>query len=253
MVVGDKCTVKVYPSSSYSRKKQKPRVYTGEIVYIHPDDLYITVDVGSYKLTVLKADRLTGKVQLFVDGQLVKVEKERRIKEVVRKPVIEKDLLLEECRIYGTNAAAMKTIANKYNVAISTVRNAIYRWDIKLKLQEEEKKEEQNMVLYEQQYKEQQDEDKQNEDTKEIEKISNPVTEGSVLPRPDIITVMDGNGHLLKSYPNDPYQNKFEIKYIGLYTAADVAAVLASAAGMLDGLARAKEEEKYRIHLAISR
>jgi hypothetical protein len=232
MVVGDKCTVKVYPSSSYSRKK--PRVYTGEIVYIHPDDLYITVDVGSYKLTVLKADRLTGKVQLFIDGQLVKVEKERRIKEVVRKPVIEKDLLLEECRIHGTNAAAMKTIANKYNVAISTVRNASYRWDIKLKLQEEEKKEEQNMVLYEQQYKDQRDEDKQNEDTKEIEKISGPV------PAEIASTETKSN-------------DRFEVKYIGLYTAVDAAVVMVNTAEMLEGLARGKEDERYHIHLAVSR
>ena len=225
-MVGDKCTVKVYPSSSYSRKK--PRVYNGEIVHIHPDDLYITVDVGSYKLTVLKADRLTGKVQLFIDGQLVGVEKERRIKEVARTPVIAKELLLEECREHGTNAEAMKIIADKYHVTVSTVRNAIYRWDIKLKLQAE--KEKQAAALK----KEQKDENKQVADTKEIEKTSEPVTEETTNT---------------ETKSND----RFEVKYIGVYTAADAAAVLVSAAGMLDGLARAKEDEKYRIHLAISR
>lgn len=226
MVVGDKCTVKVYPSSSYSRKK--PRVYTGEIVYIHPDDLYITVDVGRYKLTVSKADRLTGITELYINGQLMKVKEERRIKEVARIPVIEKELLLEECREHGTNAEAIRTIANKYNVAISTVRNAIYRWDIKLQLQAE--KEEQAAALK----KEQKDENKQVADTKEIEKTLGPVSA-------EIAST--------ETKSND----RFEVKYIGVYTAADAATVLVSAAGMLDGLARAKEDEKYRIHLAISR
>src|SRR5690554_1907090 len=123
MIVGDKCTVKV---QSNNPRRKKPKIYTGKIVYIHPDDLYITVDVGRYKLTVSKADRLIGITELYINGQLVKVEKERRIKEVAKTPAIKKELLLEECREHGTNAAAMKVIANKYNVAISTVRNAIY-------------------------------------------------------------------------------------------------------------------------------
>jgi hypothetical protein len=229
MIVGDKCTVKV---QSNNPGRKKPKIYTGKIVYIHPEDQYVTVDIGKYKITVLKADRLTGITELYINGQLVKVKEERRVKEVAKTPVIKKELLLEECREHGTNAAAMKVIANKYNVAISTVRNAIYRWDIKLKLQEG--KEEQAAALKKEQ-KDKQDEGRQKKATKETKKTSDLVTEETAST---------------KTNSNDI----FEIKYLGFYTAAEAAVVMINTAEMLEGLAKDKEgEPMYRIHLAVSR
>lgn len=55
-----------------------------------------------------------------------------------REPKITKEQLLEECREHGTDWAAAKIIAKKYDLANTTIYNYMGKWGIKEELQEGE-------------------------------------------------------------------------------------------------------------------
>ena len=60
MKLGEKYSFKL-------KNKQGPKsppVYTGKIVYIHPDDRYIVIDTGKYRVSILDVDLAIGEVEV---------------------------------------------------------------------------------------------------------------------------------------------------------------------------------------------
>ncbi|HYF75291.1 MAG TPA: hypothetical protein VD757_01780 [Candidatus Nitrosocosmicus sp.] len=87
----------------------------------------ITLQAENYKITVDKRD-IGKNVELY------------RLEDEVmnhREPKITAEQLLEECKVYGTEKAAEKIIAEKYGLKPLTVKTYIVQWKIKEKLKAE--------------------------------------------------------------------------------------------------------------------
>ncbi|NSW92824.1 MAG: hypothetical protein HPY74_19655 [Firmicutes bacterium] len=111
--------------------------HTGKLIYVHPEGRHAVFDIGNYKLTISRADIMTGEVELRLEGSqyLIKAldpKIEREVRKLANKEAkITREQLLEECQRYGTNFESARIIGEKYGLAKYTVYTYITKWCIR--------------------------------------------------------------------------------------------------------------------------